>query len=321
MSSKRFRLSFRKYDIVAQTIKAYCHAYKLKNEAVTIQEVINAGGPKRNIISQIVGFLVDIGILQEAKKRKRSPTPEGEELGQALLRGSTEEERIYWYKVVWANDFLSERIIPALQIESKNREEITKLILENAGSNLKRKSDAERGAQVVIEIMEKAGVIEAKADGRFIVCEEMPDSSAAGQLIPLGIVQGTRGYIEEIAKQANGCYDNDCYDACAVMIRRFIETLIIECFESRNTEAKIKKSDGNYLYLSDLIRRFLEEQSWIPTRNTKASLPELKTIGDLSAHSRYYLAKRSDIDRVKPDIRVVAQELISIAKLNENRKS
>ncbi len=66
------------------------------------------------------------------------------------------------------------------------------------------------------------------------------------------LVKGTRPYIEKISNQINGCYEYGWFDACAVMIRRLLETLIIEVFEHHKIESKIKKS-GDYLYLKDLI--------------------------------------------------------------------
>ena len=123
---------------------------------------------------------------------------------------------------------------------------------------------------------------------------------------------GTRGYIEKIANQINGCYEQGWFDACAVMIRRLLETLIIEVFESKNLENNIKK-DGDYVYLRDMITALLAESSLNLGRNTKKALPKLKDIGDKSAHSRRFIAFRQDIDEIKPDLRVVIQELLIIS--------
>src|SRR5216110_558936 len=76
--------------------------------------------------------------------------------------------------------------------------------------------------------------------------------SATQQVISLSIVRGTRGYIEHVVNQINGCYENGWYDSCAVMLRRVLETLIIEAFEKHGRSAKIKNSQGDFLYLRDL---------------------------------------------------------------------
>jgi hypothetical protein len=128
------------------------------------------------------------------------------------------------------------------------------------------------------------------------------------------MVQGTRSYIERIASQVNGCYEQGWYDACAVMIRRLLETLIIEAFEAHGIADRIKK-DGDFMFLRDMIGVTLAETAWNLGRNTKKALPQLKDIGDKSAHSRRYVAFRQDIDAVRVDLRTVIQELLILAKL------
>lgn len=135
------------------------------------------------------------------------------------------------------------------------------------------------------------------------------------QVLPRSLFTNTRGYIEKLVNQINGCYEKGWFDACAVMIRRLLETLIIECFEHHNVAANIKGSSGDFLHLGDLINRALAEQSWNLGRNTRQSLSKLKNIGDKSAHSRRFTARRWDIDRINDDIRVVCEELVYLAGL------
>ncbi len=134
-------------------------------------------------------------------------------------------------------------------------------------------------------------------------------------IIYLSLVKGTRGYIEKVSHQINGCYAHAWYDACAVMLRRLLETLIIESFEHHKLQETIKDSNGHYLYLRDLIDRTLAEPSWTLGRNIRTALPKLKEIGDKSAHSRRYNAHRQDIDKLSKEIRDVVQELLSLANL------
>lgn len=140
-------------------------------------------------------------------------------------------------------------------------------------------------------------------------------SSNTESVIYFSLVRGTRAYIEKLAHQINGSYENGWYDACAVMIRRLVETLIIEAYEAHNIADLIKNDQGDFLYLGDLISAAINEKSWTLGRNTKKSLRELKDIGDKSAHSRRFLAHRQDIDKVSADLRVVVQELVLLAKL------
>lgn len=131
-------------------------------------------------------------------------------------------------------------------------------------------------------------------------------------LFPFVLIKNTRGYIEIIAKQALICYDKCLYDACLVMVRKLIETLIIECFERHGIEAKIKGKDGHFFFLSDLVGKILNENKWTLGRNTKNSLPKIKKITDLSAHNRRFIAKKPDIDKIQDELRTIIQELIHI---------
>lgn len=148
--------------------------------------------------------------------------------------------------------------------------------------------------------------------------ESAPDEGLPAysqQVLPKSLFIGTRGYLEKIVNQINGSYEKGWFDACAVMIRRLLETLIIECYETHKISASIKNQSGDFLYLRDLIAAMLSESSWNIGRNAKRSLPKLKDIGDKSAHSRRFNARRWDIDKVVDDLRVVAEELVYLAGL------
>lgn len=134
-------------------------------------------------------------------------------------------------------------------------------------------------------------------------------------VLPHSLFQGTRGYIEKVVFQINRSYTGTSYDACAVMIRRLVEVLIIEAFEYHALTAKILDANGNYCRLEDLVRLALAETSWTLGRNTKSALSKLKTIGDQSAHSRRYNARKEYIDDIIVDLRVSAEELLYLAGL------
>jgi hypothetical protein len=155
-----------------------------------------------------------------------------------------------------------------------------------------------------------------EVDCRQVLLPPEEGLNAVGQpVISFALVRETRGYLEKITHQINGTYSNGWYDACAVMIRRLIETLIIEVFEKHGIANNIQNQNGDFYYLSDLISATLSENTWNLTRNAKQALPKLKDIGDKSAHSRRFNAVRNDIDKINSEIRVVVQELVYLAGL------
>jgi hypothetical protein len=110
-----------------------------------------------------------------------------------------------------------------------------------------------------------------------------------------------------------GCYDLGWYDSAAVMARRLLETLIIEVYETKGIDSKLKKSDGTFHHLSGLIGVLLNETSFNISRNTKSSLPKLKDLGDQSAHNRRYIARQADLDTIKRDLRIALEEFVHLA--------
>jgi hypothetical protein len=99
------------------------------------------------------------------------------------------------------------------------------------------------------------------------------------------------------------------------LFRKKVPSVITLTYEHFGVADKVKNTNGDFLYLADLIVKLLGETTWGLSRNTKTALPKLKGIGDKSAHSRRFNAVRSDIDRVLPELRVTFQELIYLAKL------
>ena len=165
------------------------------------------------------------------------------------------------------------------------------------------------------EVVDLVKKLREEAPKRFV-----PPSEGTRPLnefvLPHAIIKGTRGYIERVVFQINGCYEKGWFDGCAVMMRRLIETLIIECFERHRIADKIKNpSTGDFLFLRDLIEKLIQEPTWNIGKNARQALPKLKKVGDQSAHSRRYNAHREDIEKIADDFRTVCQELIYLAEL------
>lgn len=138
------------------------------------------------------------------------------------------------------------------------------------------------------------------------------------QVLPVALVKATRrNYLEKIILQANGCYERGWYDGCAVMMRRFIETMIIEVYEAHGKASEIKDSSGHFIMLRDLLTKFLNDTTWNLQRETQRLLPEVKALGDSSAHARRFIAIKEDVDKLLQNgrYRVAAEDLIHLAKL------
>jgi Domain of unknown function (DUF4145) len=145
---------------------------------------------------------------------------------------------------------------------------------------------------------------------------QTPLSPEEEGLFPLSLIAKTRrGYLTTICRQMNGCFSSGWYDAAAVMMRRLLETSIIEAFEAHRLDAKIKNAQGDFFQLSDLVGAALSETAWNLSRNTKKALPNLRDVGHISAHSRRYTAQRPDILKVSQDCRIAIEEFLHLAGL------
>ena len=152
--------------------------------------------------------------------------------------------------------------------------------------------------------------------GQLRLPPEVGRQARTQQVIPLSVVQDTRNYLEIIANQINGPYEKGWYDACAVMMRRLVETLIIELFEARGRSSAIKDGSGNYVRLDALIGRAIGEGSWNLHRDTRQVLKKVKQLGDNSAHSHRFNAHRTDIDNIQLGFRTAVQDLIRLAGMD-----
>jgi len=142
-----------------------------------------------------------------------------------------------------------------------------------------------------------------------------PQVNAEGGYLDREVWRDSRGYIEKVCFQLNGCYQFGFYDAGSVMVRRVVETLIIEAFEHLNRETEIKDSENNYFMLGELASRAIDARGLTLGREAKTALKDIKKIGDRSAHNRRYNAVKADLDEIRSGVRVVVDELMNIASL------
>ena len=137
---------------------------------------------------------------------------------------------------------------------------------------------------------------------------------ATDRIIDTALVMGAPGNFVRVVDQINGTYERGWYDACAIMLRRLLEMLIIEAYVANGMKDKIKGENGRFLRLNGLIRRACSESSWALDDNG-AILRRLNAIGNWSAHKRRFVANRDDIDKHVSELRIVVQELLFLAKL------
>jgi hypothetical protein len=139
-----------------------------------------------------------------------------------------------------------------------------------------------------------------------------PQIPVSNAFIDLSLFNDAPFYIKPTAMQMVQCYECGFYDAVLIIMRKLLETLIIETYEKFGIEQEIKDTNGFYLFLGDLIPKYLGSTKWNLSRNITQNITKIKKCGDLSAHNRRFLAKKSDIDGFKFELRQALQEMILI---------
>jgi len=133
--------------------------------------------------------------------------------------------------------------------------------------------------------------------------------STSAPFLPNDLIDDRHGILQKVLWEANRCYDAACYNACAAMIRRLVESLVIEAFEHQGIGNKIKQGD-DYIEFGALIGKATAEPILRMTRNTKRVLPDLKFFGDLGVHNRMALVRKDDLERLHNAIRAGIEELV-----------
>ncbi|WFU40064.1 DUF4145 domain-containing protein [Bradyrhizobium sp. CB82] len=164
-----------------------------------------------------------------------------------------------------------------------------------------------------------------KPGSRKLIRDWLPDLDGVQPVInhafsylPEPIWKSTRGYIEAVCRELNGSFHHGYYNAAAVMLRRLLETLIIEAYEHLDRGIEIKDGAGNYLMLSELAERVCGENGHNGInlgRDSKKALKEARSLGNWSAHARRFLAYAGDLTKLQTGMRLLVQELVQIANL------
>lgn len=155
--------------------------------------------------------------------------------------------------------------------------------------------------------------IEFKLDADLEAELGQPDAmrfaSSGVYFMPDDLIEERHFVLKKLLWEVNRCYDAACYNACAALIRRLVENLIISAYEHHKIASRIQHSNGDYMEFGALIGKAASEAALKLGRQTKNALPELKFFGDLGAHGRNSVVRRPDLDRLHNKTRITIEEL------------
>lgn len=126
---------------------------------------------------------------------------------------------------------------------------------------------------------------------------------------------GKRPFLTRLIQQINFTYGHNCYDACAVLMRRLFEVLLVLAYQNKGIEADISKPDGSHKMLEGIVKDAVQNKVLgIPARIAK-NFEAFREVGNNSAHSITYTAGRLDIENISRDYRVMMEDLYNRAGL------
>jgi hypothetical protein len=126
---------------------------------------------------------------------------------------------------------------------------------------------------------------------------------------------GKRNYLDRLIMQINHTYANNCYDACAVLMRRLFEVVLVLSYQRLGIDTEIKDSSGSGYIMLDGIVSNAKNNTKLKLSRIKNEFDTFRKVGNFSAHSMTYTAGKKDIDDIKLNYRVMLEELYDKAGL------
>lgn len=126
---------------------------------------------------------------------------------------------------------------------------------------------------------------------------------------------GKRNYLTRLIQQINSSYKNNCYDACAILMRRLFEISLILAYQNLKIEDTIKFPDGRYFMLEGIVNNAKGNGTLNLPSRIRNDLDTFREVGNLSAHNITYTAGQKDIDDIRIRYRVMLEELYNKAGL------
>ena len=150
--AETFKLPCSSYEELIKLFQAYANTKE--GTALSLDEITQATGVPRTIVSKNNGFMVQVGLITEGNKKAATET--GRALGRAYTSKITDEVERIWKEIIAEVDFLN-RMLSAVRIRNgMDRSSFINHIIYSSG--LKDAKESRAGAGALIEIFKSVGV-------------------------------------------------------------------------------------------------------------------------------------------------------------------
>ncbi len=118
-------------------------------------------------------------------------------------------------------------------------------------------------------------------------------------------------YITRLVPQVNGTYEWEWFEGSAMLLRRLMETLIIELYTRRGWTHDVQDPVTNeFLMLKGLIDKLNGDARLRVQKRTIDGLNKVKELGDTAAHDFRIWVRKSDLDRIQSVVRLICERLV-----------
>jgi hypothetical protein len=134
---------------------------------------------------------------------------------------------------------------------------------------------------------------------------------AIDNYLPAEIFDQEPEYIRRLIPQINGSWEREYYEACAMVIRRLIETLIIELYHRRRWLKEVQNpTTKDFFTLKALINKICGDQRIGLEGRVQSELKNLKKLGDIATHDFRIKVRKFDLEKVRNDLRFACERLL-----------
>lgn len=137
-----------------------------------------------------------------------------------------------------------------------------------------------------------------------------------GTILPEILFNELLPNVQLLCKQINASYEKNLYDCTAVMMRRLMEGLLVQSYQSNGIEDQIIDIKTGFHFVLDKIIKNAESNATLAlSATTKKDLTLFKDLGNYSAHKIWYNCTQQDIKPHLLKYRVIIEELLYKSKL------
>lgn len=134
-------------------------------------------------------------------------------------------------------------------------------------------------------------------------------------ILPNALFNGLQKNFQLLCKQINASYEHNLYDCTSVMMRRFLESLLVIAYQKNDIESEITDKNGFHFSLDKIIKNAEQNKTLALSSTTKKEMSKFKELGNYSAHKIWFNTTKNDIEPYIFKYRTIIEELIYKAKL------